>query len=90
MESLAHRRRQAVTSISLSDAQSRLSEIVRRLLPGEEVIITDNNQPVARLVASDEATRLAAAQIPNDRLLEIAERNKPPAWWYDGDEEDLF
>jgi prevent-host-death family protein len=79
-----------VTSISLTDAQARLAEIVRRLLPGEEVIITDDNQPVARLVASDDAMRLAAAQISNEQLLDIAERNKPPASWYESDEEDLF
>jgi hypothetical protein len=40
------------------------------------------------LLADEEA--LQRAQIPNARLLDIAKRNRPPAEWYKGDEEDLF
>ena len=39
-----------MTSISIQDAQLKLAELIRQLAPGEEVVITDGNEPVARLV----------------------------------------
>jgi len=39
------------TTITLEDAQARLREVIGELTPGEEIVITDNQQPVARLVA---------------------------------------
>lgn len=38
-------------SITIEDAQVSLKELVHRLAPGEEVIITENQKPVARLVS---------------------------------------
>jgi antitoxin (DNA-binding transcriptional repressor) of toxin-antitoxin stability system len=38
-----------MTTITIQEAQTRLSELIHRLTPGEEVIITENDQPVARL-----------------------------------------
>lgn len=37
-------------SLSITDAQAILSELVARLAPGEEIILTDNHHPVAKLV----------------------------------------
>ena len=37
-------------TITMSEAQSRLKELIAKLAPGEEIIITENQQPVARLV----------------------------------------
>jgi antitoxin (DNA-binding transcriptional repressor) of toxin-antitoxin stability system len=39
-----------VTTISLEEAQTRLPELVAGLGPGEEVILTRDDEPVARLV----------------------------------------
>ncbi|MEX2173344.1 MAG: type II toxin-antitoxin system Phd/YefM family antitoxin [Pirellulaceae bacterium] len=39
-----------MTTISLQEAQANLSDLVHRLTPGEEVVILENDQPVARLV----------------------------------------
>jgi prevent-host-death family protein len=39
-----------MTSVSIPEAQANLPEIVERLQPGEEVIITHNQQPVAKLI----------------------------------------
>lgn len=36
-------------NISLEEAQSSLPEIIDRLKPGAEIVITRNNQPVAAL-----------------------------------------
>ena len=38
-----------MTTITLHEAQLHLPELVHRLLPGEELLITDNDRPVARL-----------------------------------------
>ncbi len=38
------------TTISLEEAQASLKELIGRLAPGEEIIITENQKPVARLV----------------------------------------
>ncbi len=37
-------------NISLEEAQSRLPELVHGLAPGDEVIIVENDQPVARVI----------------------------------------
>jgi prevent-host-death family protein len=39
-----------MTTISLSDAQANLADLIHRLHPGEEVVITENEQPIARIV----------------------------------------
>ena len=36
-------------TITLEEAQSHLAEIIDKLTPGEEVVITRGNKPVARL-----------------------------------------
>ena len=38
-----------MTTVTLHEAQSRLAELIHRLLPGEELLITDNDRPVACL-----------------------------------------
>ena len=38
-------------TITVEEAQARLRDIIDQLAPGEEVVITENQQPVARLVS---------------------------------------
>lgn len=40
-----------MTIISIQEARERLPELIRRLGPSDEVVITENDQPVARLVS---------------------------------------
>ena len=40
-----------VTSISIDEAQAKLKEIIARLGPDDEVVITENQKPVAKLVS---------------------------------------
>lgn len=47
------------TTITIQEAQTRLSELIHRLTPGEEVIITENDQPVARLTLAAPPERKA-------------------------------
>jgi prevent-host-death family protein len=39
-------------TITIEEAQAKLKEVIDKLAPGEELIITDNQQPVARLIAN--------------------------------------
>ena len=39
------------TTISVEEAQANLKSLIHRLAPGEEVVITENEQPVAKLVS---------------------------------------
>jgi prevent-host-death family protein len=41
-----------VTAVSIQEAKAKLSELIHKLKPGDEVIITEKNVPVARLVAA--------------------------------------
>ena len=38
------------TTITLDEAQAKLKGLIRQMAPGEEVILTDNERPVAKLV----------------------------------------
>lgn len=49
-------------TLPIEEAQARLPDLIHRLSPGEEVVITENDQPVARLVPTGlpaEARRVA-------------------------------
>jgi antitoxin (DNA-binding transcriptional repressor) of toxin-antitoxin stability system len=39
-----------MTIIPIQQAQLQLPELIHQLAPGDEVVITENNQPVARIV----------------------------------------
>jgi prevent-host-death family protein len=39
------------TTVTLDEAQAKLKDLIHQMAPGEEVIITENQQPVARLVS---------------------------------------
>jgi len=47
-----------MTVISIQQAQEKLSELIRDLTPGDELLITENDQPVARLVKDSAPARL--------------------------------
>ena len=40
------------TMITVDEAQAKLKELIHHLAPGDEVIITENQQPVAKLVSA--------------------------------------
>lgn len=43
---------QFMTTLTLEEAQATLADLIHSLTPGGEVVITENNQPVAKLVAA--------------------------------------
>ncbi len=48
----AKRSEEAMTTVPINEAQAKLLELIHKLNPGEEVVITENDQPVARLVST--------------------------------------
>ncbi|MBL9091726.1 MAG: type II toxin-antitoxin system Phd/YefM family antitoxin [Planctomycetaceae bacterium] len=49
-----------MSTVSIKQAQATLADLIHSLSPGEEVVITENNQPVARLIP---------ATLPRERKL---------------------
>ena len=37
--------------VTIQEAQAKLPDLIHKLVPGDEVVITENNQPVAKLVS---------------------------------------
>jgi antitoxin (DNA-binding transcriptional repressor) of toxin-antitoxin stability system len=46
-----------MSTVTLQEAQARLSDLIHRLTPGDEVVITENDQPLARLTLAVPAER---------------------------------
>ncbi len=46
-----------MSTITIEEAQAKLTELIDQLAPGEEVIITRNKQPVAKLVGQQLSVR---------------------------------
>jgi prevent-host-death family protein len=40
-----------MSTVTIEEAQAQLAQLIEKLQPGEEMIITSHDQPVARLVA---------------------------------------
>ncbi len=56
-------------SVSIYEAKTRLSALIQAALRGEEIVITNRNRPVARLVA---------AARPRERPV-FGRRRRPPS-----------
>lgn len=39
------------TTITVGEAQARLRELIHQLAPGEEIVITEDQHPIAKLVS---------------------------------------
>jgi prevent-host-death family protein len=52
-----------MTTVTIQEAQSRLTDLIHRLSPGEEIVITENDQPVARLVSTPAVASKKARQL---------------------------
>jgi antitoxin (DNA-binding transcriptional repressor) of toxin-antitoxin stability system len=54
---------------NLDDDQAHLREIVAGLQPGEEVVLTDNGQPLAKLVRTERTSWPCKAGSAKDKIL---------------------
>ena len=62
-----------MTTVTLEDAQARLPELIERLAPGEECVITRNACPVARLVGPVGETRQPVFGRGRGKVVVVAE-----------------
>lgn len=64
-----------MSTVTVEEAQTKLSELIEGLTPGEEIVITRNDRPVARLVgeASSHAHRPRQPGSARDKILYMAE-----------------
>lgn len=44
-------------TVTLQEAQAHLGELIAGLVPGEEIVITQDNQPVAKLIGEPAVAR---------------------------------
>jgi len=45
-----------MSTFTLEEAQAHLSELIERLQPGEEILITDQGQPLAQVKRAERST----------------------------------
>ena len=46
-----------MTTVTLEEAQARLPALIEHLVPGKELVITRNQQPIARLLTAEQPKR---------------------------------
>jgi antitoxin (DNA-binding transcriptional repressor) of toxin-antitoxin stability system len=61
-----------MSTISLQEAQANLGDLISRLTPGEEVLIAEQGQPLAKLVRSQRTTWPCKAGSAKQQILWIA------------------
>lgn len=52
-----------MTTVTIQQAQSTLSELIHQLSLGDEVVITENDRPVARLVPTSDIKKTSSRQL---------------------------
>ena len=51
---------QVVSSVTLEEAQANLPGLIHQLAPGEELVVTEGNQPIAKIVIPKQRVKLGA------------------------------
>jgi antitoxin (DNA-binding transcriptional repressor) of toxin-antitoxin stability system len=62
-----------LSNVSIQEAQAHLPDLIDRLVPGEELIVTRDNRPVARLARSALTSWPCKAGSAKDSILSIAD-----------------
>jgi antitoxin (DNA-binding transcriptional repressor) of toxin-antitoxin stability system len=44
-----------MATVTIQEAQAKLPDLIHQLTPGEELVITENSQPIAKLVSEKSA-----------------------------------
>lgn len=68
---------------AVSDLKARLSEYLKKVKAGAEILITDRGKPVARLVPLSRAkiTRESLTQMEKEGLIKIGSGKLPKDFW---------
>jgi prevent-host-death family protein len=62
-----------MATVTIEAAQAHLGELIDKLQPGEEVVITRNAEPVAKLVATATTMPPRRPGLLKDKILHMAE-----------------
>lgn len=62
-----------MTTMTIEEAQANLAELIDKLQPGEEVVISRNANPVAKLVKTAAAVLPRQPGLLKDKILYMAE-----------------
>lgn len=67
--------------VKIAELKDRLSEHLRSVEAGAELIVTDRHRPIARLVAVTGQRRLLTIVPPKISLAALRKRKRRPAGW---------
>lgn len=62
-----------MATVTIEEAQAHLGDLIDKLQPGEEVVITRDAEPVAKLVAAAPPVPLRQPGLLKDKILYMAE-----------------
>jgi prevent-host-death family protein len=66
--------------VNIFEAKNRLSELIKSVRAGQEVVIANRGEPVARLIRADENPRDQAGAGEGGAILEWLERHPLPSY----------
>ena len=72
---------QAMRRIGIAELKDRLSEHLRAVEDGDEVVVLDRKRPIARIVSMTASTSRVRIHPPKRSLPEIRDRRRTPARW---------
>ena len=52
-----------MSTVTIEEAQAKLTDLIHNLTPGAEVVITENNRPVARLLPTKQEPQRRPRQL---------------------------
>ena len=61
-----------MTTVTIEEAQAKLPEIIQQLLPGEEITITDQGEPLAQVKKAERKSWPCQAGTAKDQIQWIA------------------
>lgn len=70
-----------MTKVGIAELKDRLSEHLRAVENGAEVIVLDRKRPIARIVPMVAATGRVRIMPPSRDFTEIRDRRRTPARW---------
>jgi prevent-host-death family protein len=68
-------------SVKIAELKDKLSEHLRAVQAGEEVIVTDRNRPIARIVPVESAEPVLAMDEPTASFKTLRVKKWPAARW---------
>lgn len=67
--------------VKIAELKNRLSEHLRAVEAGDEVVVTDRDRPIARIVPMPSSGEQVRILRPGRRFSDIRDRRRRPAGW---------